>query len=224
MDKSQAKISIKNLQTEAASLNPSVLIDLFEIDISIPAQEIGLNLSDEDAIFRFHNQIKLLNTSITWNQKEYIAAPIFTEGFEKSSDGALPTPRISITVSEAGIPLLALLKDKVKVIGDLVGCKLTRYRTFAAFLSNINFNVENKPFLLNTDEYAEFPPEIWFFNRKTRENKLILEYELRSVLDVEGIKLPRRQMIAKRCNFTYRGEGCLYEYSSTSIPQYVINS
>ena len=42
----------------------------------------------------------------------------------------------------------------------------------------------------------------------------MIEYELTSALDLEGIKIPRRQIISKRCPFFYRGEGCLYEYAT----------
>lgn len=212
MTKTQAQQTVKNLQVEASSLTPSTVVDLFEIDLFTPAQERGITLNENERYFRFHNQVKLLTTSIFWRGKEYIMAPVDANGFQKTSEGALPTPKLSITVNETGIPLLALLKEKIRLLGDLVGCKLIRYRTFAAFLTSTNFNVHNEPSNLQTDEYAEFPPEIWYFNRKIRENRLIIEYELNSILDVAGIRLPRRQMIAQRCVHTYRGEGCLYEY------------
>jgi len=213
MDKTQASQSIKNIQIEASKLEPSSIVDLFDIDLTDLASERGISIDESERIFRFHNQVKLLTSNIIWQNRVYVPAPIEADGFSKTSEGSLPTPILRMTVSELGIPLLALLKEKIRLFGDLVGCKLTRYRTFAAFLTISNFNSNNTPNNLRTDEYSEFPPEIWYFNRKTRENKSIIEYNLSSILDVEGIKLPKRQMISKRCTENYRGEGCLYEYN-----------
>jgi len=56
--------------------------------------------------------------------------------------------------------------------------------------------------------------------RKSAENKLFMEFELASALALENIKLPGRIIAARMCPWTYRGEGCCYEYSankSTSV-------
>lgn len=214
MNRLEAQSSIKRIQSESSRLETSALITLFELDLSLALENQGFLNNDSDKFFYFHNSNKLINTSIKSQGKEYTLCPIEATDFEVSSQGVLPTPRLRITVSEQGIPLLALLKSQIRVLGDLVGCKITRRRTFARFLTLDNFNAQNLPNILEIDELAELPSDIWFINRKSNENKTIIEYELNSILDLENLQLPRRQMMAKRCNLNYRGEGCVYEYDS----------
>jgi rubredoxin len=59
------------------------------------------------------------------------------------------------------------------------------------------------------------PRDIYYIDRKSAENKSTIEFELASILDVEGVKLPNRLVLANRCTATYRCEGCLYEYRKT---------
>ncbi len=218
MDREQANITIKNLYTEAFSLNPSALVTLFEFDIGQIAFNRGVlsvtELEGEiNTIFRFHNTIKLSTNSIFWGGKEYIACPITAEGFEIKSNGTFPTPKISISVSDEGIPYLSVLKNRIyQLAGDLVGAKVTRIRTFAKFLDAENFFDNVSPEGFSPDPNNEFTRDIFFVERKSNENKNLLEFELSSIFDVEGLRLPGRTVLSNNCPWTYRGEGCLYEY------------
>ena len=60
---------------------------------------------------------------------------------------------------------------------------------------------------------VELTPDIYYIDRKAQEDSQNVVYELASLLDIEGIKLPGRLLLSKNCPFTYRGEGCLYERS-----------
>ena len=62
------------------------------------------------------------------------------------------------------------------------------------------------------DPNQEFPPEMWFIERKSAEAPEAVEFELASALDFLGKKLPGRQIIAGQCpaEFVYRGENCGY--------------
>lgn len=213
ISKNQAQVYIKNLYGEAFSLTPSALIVLFEIDITdiLMAEGVISDLSGNESsrIFRFHNNIPLVNTSIWWQNKEYIAVPVRAEGFETNSRGTLPTPRLGISVSSEGISALALLKDQMYKVADIAGAKVTRIRTLAKYLDPKNFvdGVNNNVGVSQT----EFPRDIYYVDRKSSESKNSIEFELASVLDVEGIKLPNRVVVANRCIWSYRGEGCMYE-------------
>jgi len=63
----------------------------------------------------------------------------------------------------------------------------------------------------------ELTPDIYYIDRKAQEDKSSITYDLASLLDVEGVKLPSRLLLSKNCPFAYRGEGCLYEYGSTNV-------
>ena len=221
MDKATAQSALKKLNAERMGLTPSSLVELFEIDISALGADKYLNLLDEEKIFRFHNNVKLLNSSIFWpsdNGFEYVPAPIRAEGFEINAKGTLPTPRLSLSTNADGSYYLALLKDKLNQLGDLAGAKVTRIRVFAKYLPRNNFPNDQTPAGFDPNPNAEFPRDIYYIDRKTTENKFILEYELASILDVEGVLLPNRLVIANRCSWQYRGEGCCYEYANRVSP------
>lgn len=214
----QAQSSIKKLNAELISLNPSTLITLFEIDVSDLAFDRNVYIEDQNKIFRFHNNISLTSKSIFFKGIEYIAAPIIAEGYEVSSQGTLPTPRLAISSTDGGIIHLIILKQITKELGDLIGAKVTRIRTFAKFIDSINFP-EGLPKGFSPDTGSQLPPDIYFIERKSAENKTTLQFDLSSKLDLEGIQAPGRTVIAKRCPWSYRGEGCLYEYSANKIDE-----
>jgi lambda family phage minor tail protein L len=59
------------------------------------------------------------------------------------------------------------------------------------------------------DPTAEFPREIYFVDRKSAENRDVVEFELASAFDMAGIRAPKRQCIT-RCQWVYRSAECSY--------------
>ena len=228
----RAKSSIKSLNFELTNLTPSSLVTFFEIDISAILKDQGIdhNLTEEaakigfspaknmdDGILRFHNNIKIFNSYVVWQGNTYYPAPIQAEGFESTSRGVLPRPTLSIaSQSETGSDQLALLKHEIRKIGDIINAKVTRRRTFAKYLDTINFPRNTTlPDGYEPDPFAELPKDIYFIERKTTENKNVLTYELSSILDLEGIKIPKRVVVADKCVWQYRGIGCWYQDAGT---------
>src|ERR1017187_2526203 len=218
MIKSQAQLSILNLNQESFSLTPSSLVTLFEIDVSQIGYNQGIITTTEinqqnNTIFRFHNMNKLGSSSIWWNNNEYIMVPIQAQGFEITSKGALPVPKLSISVSDQGVPILSALKTRMNELGDLIGTKLTRRRTFAKYIDAVNFLDNTTPQGFAPDPNCEFPNDIYYIDRKSGENKNYIEYELVSSFDMENIRLPGRVVYTTACGAFYRGESCLYEFA-----------
>tara|TARA_Y100000034_G_C6907013_1_gene421231 strand:+ start:2382 stop:3623 length:1242 start_codon:yes stop_codon:yes gene_type:complete len=235
----KARSSIKSLVFELNNLTPSAIITLFEIDISsiLDAKSITSLAADKiqtgfkgntesdttpsyDGVLRFHNNIKVFDSKIIWQGNTYIPAPIQATGFENSSRGTLPTPILSISSqSETGTDQLALLRYEILKLGDIIGAKVTRRRTFAKYLDLANFKATDStprlaelPDGYEPDPNAELPRDIYFIERKTAENKSTIQYQLSSILDLEGIKIPRRTIISDKCNWNYRGPGCWYQH------------
>ena len=229
----QAQVSSKSLVSELMNLNPSALISLFEIDISslgfnagtISQTEVSLGIN---TVFRFHSNVNLTTSSLFWNNNEYIVAPIEAVGFETNLKGSPVNPTLSITVSDQGIPQLTILKQRIRDLGDIVGAKITRIRTFAKFIDATNFFNQIPPLNFNPDPTQELPRDIYYINRLANENKNFIQYELAPLFDVEGVTLPGRIISESSCPWFYRGEGCLYEYNNRktvvhgngSLPQY----
>ena len=220
----QAQNSIRALNAELFNLTPSAPITLFEIDLSKIAHEKNINLQTDaenlkikssnyqgvsEGILRFHNNLKIFNSYIVWQGKTYYPAPITASGFEITTKGTLPQPILSLTSqSENSVDQMALLRFEIRKMGDIVGAKVTRRRTFAKFLDAINFGSKAEakvgkesnmlPQGFEPDPFAYLPSDIYFVERKQHENKTTLSYQLTSVLDLEGVKLPKRRILADK--------------------------
>lgn len=208
----QANTSLKNFNGEVFNLTPTSIIELFEIDCSDLFDDQNGVSANSVPIFRFHNNLKLTQNNIIWQGNIYIAAPIKTEGFEFNSQGTIPTPKISLAVNNELIPELIRLKQVLRSLGDLTGAIFRRKKTFAKFLDASNWlNPNDIPAGFSPDPFAEGRQDVYVFDRKSADDKNILQYELTSFWNLKGIKLPGRVVTADRCVWQYRGCGCLYE-------------
>jgi len=183
------------LSSEIQSLSPSAVIELFVLD----ASGIGGD------VFRFHAGTNALRGKLIWQAKEYLPFPVQVSGFEFSGTGQLPRPKI-VVANLTGVMTTLLLE-----LDDLLGAKFTRKRTLAKFLDGANFPSGSNP---TADPTAEFADDIFFVDRKISENRDIVEFELASSFDLQGVKLPRRQIIQNICPWKYRGAECGYTGSS----------
>lgn len=219
----------QSLNTELGSLTPSTQIFLYEIDLSqIAPSTINFNFDGEQPmnqgilrIYNDYNLYKIINNpygTIKWQNNYYYPFPIQAEGFEYSSAGTLPTPKLFISnfsPDQSINSFYKYIRMQTQSLGEIVGAKFSRIKTFLKYLDGSNFSGGFNPFNPNTGIYeVELPRDIFYIDRKTLENKNTIEYELNSILDIENLTLPGRTILAKKCPFQYRGEGCLYEYNS----------
>lgn len=179
-----------SIYSEIQKLSPSAVIELFELDYSniAPGQKL-----------RFHAGTNELKGSIIWQGLSYDAAPIEAEGFDMLTKGAQPTPKLRIA------NLDGLFSAEVRSNDDFVGAKLIRKRTFAKFLDSVNFSSGSNP---AANPSQAFPDEVWYVEQKVSENRLMIEWELSSVFDFQGVMLPSRQLIQNSCPWRYRGGEC----------------
>jgi phage-related protein len=245
MNTIQATSSLKKITTENSTLEANTLISLYEIDVTDIASTESLvkafrsinfnyNPTDGSKIFRFHNNLKLINKDIIFNSKSYAALPIEASGFEISSKGTLPTPKLSMVSSSDGDIYFVNFKMFLRYLNGLIGARVTRIRTFVKYIDGVNFysnwnnavNCTSQVFLNIIDETltppidfcpdpnAIFPKDVFYVDRKSVESKSLVELELASLIDVQGILLPARIVLEKKCFWQYRGEGCCYEYNA----------
>lgn len=234
----KSKKSLTKIVRDSMGMSPSSLINMFELDLSgimlgslLELKDRNVIIPKELTVFRFHNSIHFRRQKIVWGGYEYHPSPIGAEGFETNVRGTLARPKLSLYVTDEFIKELDLLKS-VLDIGELIGSKVTRVRTFAKYLDAANFELqliqdgaklntdiifdqESLPDGFEPDPYAEFPRDIYYIDKKSSETKQLLEFELSSAIDVESVKLPYRRVIANTCQFQYRGEGCMYEYGGS---------
>lgn len=163
------------------------LVEMFDLDLTA----LTGNSSD---IYYFANQIKPNGSKIQWKGKTYEPLPIIATGFEKTGSGQIPQP--SLTVAN----VLGTFTQIIESLDDLVGGKVTRRRTLAKYL-------DGEP---GADSNQEFPLDVYYIEQKTAENIISITWTLVSVLDLEGLQLPRRLITQNFCQWKYRGSECGY--------------
>ena len=181
--------------SELQSINPSSLIELFTL-------ELFNNLHGSNDVLRFHSGTKMnTNTDIVWQGNSYQKFPAEATGFEFTSKGQIPRPIFKLAnlvgLTKDGQVLtvsdLMILVNQTTAQNDLIGSKFTRIRTLASSLDAVNFEGNSNPF--GTPNSDELPQEIFFIDRKIQENRSFVEFELVSELDLQGKKIPARQVL-----------------------------
>jgi len=142
--------------------------------------------------------------AVLFNSVEYLPLPVETEGFMYDGTGAMPRPLIR--VSNINLTFVAAVVS----FNDLVGAKLTRRRTFAKYLDGAS----------EANPSAQFPTDIFYIERKTRQNKYLIEWELKAAVDIENTLIPRRQVLGI-CSHRYRlykTSTGTFDYTNASCP------
>ena len=170
--------------TELQKLAPDAIIELFVLDLT----SLG------GGLFYFHAGTNALTQPIIWQGQTYQPLPIMLEGFAYDGQGALPRPKLKIA------NVTKIVSAFLANYDDLVGARVIRKRTFARFL-------DGQP---AANASIQLPDETWFIDKKATENRLLVEWELASPFDTEGVMLPARIVIAGTCTWRYRQEGCGY--------------
>lgn len=181
----------KSVQQDIQQVAPSAVIELFELDLS---------LFGEGPV-RFHAGTNGLVKKIVWQGRLYDPFPIEVEGFEMTGNGQNPRPRLRVANLTGSITALMLSYQ------DLVGARITRKRTLAKYLDAVNFPDRHNP---SADPSAAFSDDVFYIDRKSRETIDVVEFELAASFDLEGVMLPRRQIVQNVCPWRYRGPECGY--------------
>ena len=172
---------VSNLQ----NTNPSAIIELFTL-------QLDSSLHGATTIYRFHNGSSLKdNGEIVWAGNSYQRFPIKAEGFA-FRQGQLPRPTLTVSNALGTITAILLSVNTTTAGNDLTGATVTRIRTLARFLDAVNFPGDINPYG-TPDSTAEFPQEIYKIDRKSAENREVVQFELASVFDLAGIRAPNRQ-------------------------------
>ena len=172
---------VSNLQ----NTNPSAIIELFTL-------QLDSSLHGATTIYRFHAGSSLKdNGAIVWAGNSYQRFPIKAEGFA-FRQGQLPRPTLTVSNALGTITAILLSVNTTTAGNDLTGATVTRIRTLARFLDAVNFPGDINPYG-TPDSTAEFPQEIYKIDRKSAENREVVQFELASVFDLAGIRAPNRQ-------------------------------
>lgn len=153
------------------------------------------------SVSRFHNGANELATDVVWQGQTYLRFPVEARGFEFTGKGQVPRPSLKVA------NITGLLGALVREYDDLVGAKVIRKRTLVKYLDAVNFVGGVNP---TADPTAQLADDVYFIDRKANENKYLIEFELTSSFDVQGVQLPRRFIIQNVCTWRYRSAECGY--------------
>ena len=183
---------------ELNKINPSSVIELYELELTVGLHIPTDNPNNLDTVFRFHAGANLNNFGqIIINGNSYQRVAVKVEGFEDTSKGTIPRPTLTFS-NLGGITkdtTVMTMSDFLNVVNtvtpgnDLLNAKVTRLLPLASALDNANF-VGDNPF--GTPSTDRLQDRIYYIDRKAVENRQIVQFELVSVLDMQNKKIPAR--------------------------------
>lgn len=162
---------MSNISTHIQLMATDPLVELFELDCS----QIG------GVVYRFTPMTNNNLTEIQFAGQVWQPVPIQSDGFSYSGVDAPAKPTLTIS------NVLMQLMSPVISLNDLVGAKLTRYRTFERFLSTGS----------SPDATAYLPKDVFYISKKIVQNKINIQWELTSALDRSNAHIPRRLFLRR---------------------------
>ncbi len=155
-----------DIQQEINKLqNTSGYVELFKLD----ASAFG------GPIYLFTNQQAADGGYVSFGGIAYTPIPIYAQGFDVTSTGTQPKP--TLTISNVNKTLLAAVVG----MGDLVGAKVTRIRTYEKFLDDGA-----------TPNSAAFTADKWLVEHTTTHDCSGIQWSLTTQLDRFGLRFGRQ--------------------------------
>ena len=178
-------MSTDKIVSELQKVNPSAVIELFTLTLDN-------SLHGATTTYRFHAGTSLKdNGEIIWAGNSYTRYPVEASGF-KYGKGQLPRPTLTFSNAVGTISAILLTVNAITTGNDLTGATVKRIRTKAKFLDAANFPSNVNPYG-TPDNTAEYPQEIYLIDRKSSENRTVVQFELAAVFDLAGVRAPKRQ-------------------------------
>ena len=184
--------------SELNKINPSSIIELFELELIVGLHIPAGNPNNLDTVFRFHAGANLNNFGqIKFDNNLYQRVAVQIEGFQDTSTGTIPRPTLTFSnlggITKDGTVMT--MSDFLAIVNlttpgnDLLDAKVTRLMPLASALDNDNF-VGSNPF--GTPSTDRLQDRIYFIDRKSVENRQVVQFELVSVLDMQNKRIPAR--------------------------------
>lgn len=180
------------IATDVQQLEQDAIVQLFELDCR--AYDAGILRFTTDSVD---------GGPALWNGYSYDYIPIEADGFAWQGSGTLPRPKLSITSIE--MALLSLVINS----NDLIGTPVIRRRTYRKHLDD-----GTEP-----DPDALFPVDHYVIERKSKQTRTEIQFELSAEMDQQGKKIPARQVLRDACTHRYRyWDGTQYRYEGVTCP------
>ena len=190
--------------SDVQSLNPADdRVELFEIQIS-ESPDTWIYLCNEYYTPSSSTKVTMRDKTTTSQINTYQVIPIAMEEVERTMDGSLPRPELKVAnvfrtqdnTSFSGAIYVANSNSAIPY-DDILGLKVIKRTTLSSYLYNND----------TQDPPIEFPVEVWYLDRVVEENNLEITFELVAPYDLQGVTIPRRNVISTGCSWEYQGAG-----------------
>ena len=129
---------------ELQQTNPSAIIDLFELELVEGLHYATGNPLGITTIYRWHSGVAQNSQGeLVFNGNTYSQMPIEAEGFDhkgSSQKSRLPRPTLRVSNLLSTVSTILAEINGVTPNNDLIGAKVTRFRTMAKFISSTNLS------------------------------------------------------------------------------------
>lgn len=221
-------------------------LDLFDITLKYGSSETLIHLVDGLDADQSNLWFPYVASDLTRSFKQYLATPIGIEGFSIASDGAQNRPTLSVanvaslarsisdnsdsdsieneTTFDDILQGINITKNE-DILGSIVYHRRTLLKNTFVQVSGSMYSYDDRSTVVTSAPIPkEFPSAKYILDRVAAENHLIVQFELCSPFDVQGLKIPNRYVIGKYCPWEYRGaanqgnnsikSGCSYNGSN----------
>ena len=187
---------------ELNKINPSSVIELFEITLIVGKHIATGNPQGLPTIYRFHGGANLNNFGeIKFQSQAYQRVAVKADGFETKSTGVISRPLLTFAnlggvVKDPNTGLAITMSDFLQQVNavtphnDLLDAKVTRKLPLASALDNDNFTTGVNPF--GNPSSDRLRDQIYVIDRKSVENRQIIQFELTAAHDLENRQIPQR--------------------------------
>lgn len=193
-------MTVANIKQVVQSPSPGGIVELFTLDL----RAITGGNSD---IYRFTPNV-VSGSTVSFAGNSYVGAPIKSDGWSWSGTGPLPQP--TITVGNVG----GFISGLIISFSDMIGTKVIRIKTLDRFLDG-GTDAPATP-----SEAQMLSYDIYTIERKTKHDPELVEFQLSSILDQEGKKIPRHQAF-QSCRHRYRAYMAAtssFDYTNATCP------
>ena len=186
--------------SELQKPDPSAIIELFELELVEGLHYATGNPDNVTTTYCWHSGMTAAGAgSIGFGSKTYTPMPIEAEGFDQKSgqSDSLPRPVLRVSNLLSTVSTILIEVNKITAGNDLLNAKLTRIQTLAMFLNGESTANPNA-----TSRY-----QIFLVDRKSVENREVVEFELSAIIDQPNFKIPKRQVLPRQ----FPGVGSFHE-------------
>jgi len=203
------------------------IVQLFDITIPDAEEPIYIFNGMDDGTENIYFPEKTLTGGV-YELKEYVSFPLQISGLETKSTGSPSRPSLTM----ANIPVLTRTlvnnedgdSDEQTLLNILEGAGITNNEDLLGTVIVVRSTFFSKTYSSTASDPSsapvEFPSQKYILDRVSSETNVLVEFELASPMDIEGVTIPSRVVIGRYCPWKYQGHridtdgGCIWPLDS----------